>query len=282
MNNHANDFRGLLYYPTYEHEVVLLFGLLIPYLKDSFVIDKYLDSFPDCIAYRNGEKVGIEFEVLASDFYEHGHHRDVDNLHKCNLLICWRNNIPWRTIIEDGLEFLDINGHKIEILALNKVVKSLEKDKSIKFILKGERPDIGVANQERFFEQLKENVNEEKYYWILELFKEVSRRKEFKIGWGRGKRWFTMRFYIKRWNIDPIGVTADGKIWISYQGNPAISPWKLPKETEIKLRSLFKHKKQKWPTAPLNTKNDLERIRTAIKILAEDSQKYNIVWLRSM
>jgi hypothetical protein len=48
--------RGLLYEPTYENEVVLLFGLLIPYCKDEFVIDRYFGSFPDCIARRNGEE----------------------------------------------------------------------------------------------------------------------------------------------------------------------------------------------------------------------------------
>ncbi len=39
--------RGLLYEPTYESEVILLFGLLIPHFKDDFVIDSYFGSFPD-------------------------------------------------------------------------------------------------------------------------------------------------------------------------------------------------------------------------------------------
>jgi hypothetical protein len=42
----------------------------------------------------------------------------------------------------------------------------LEKEKSLKFILHGEPPDIDKANKERFFEQLKDNVDEKKYGWI--------------------------------------------------------------------------------------------------------------------
>jgi hypothetical protein len=60
----TDDFRGLLYNPSYENEVVLLFGLLMPYLDSQFVIDEYSGSFPDCIALKNGKEIGIEFEEI--------------------------------------------------------------------------------------------------------------------------------------------------------------------------------------------------------------------------
>lgn len=35
------DRRGLLFEPTFEHEVVILFSLCLLHLKDSFVIEEY-------------------------------------------------------------------------------------------------------------------------------------------------------------------------------------------------------------------------------------------------
>jgi len=274
-NNEAEDFRGLLFEPTYEHEVVILFTLLIPHLRDSFAIDQYRDTFPDCSAKRNRQKIGIEFELLASEFYGH---QDDENLADCNLLVCWKNNIPWKTIIKDDIEFLKVNEHFVEILALDKIVARLQAEKSLKFIFDGERPDIGKVNKERFFEQLRQNVNEKKYGWIKELFDQVSQREEFNVRWGRGKRWFTMRFYVKKWGVDPIGIQGDGSIWIGYAGNPAISPWELPQKVQTILRQIFKHSKQKWPTVPLNTQADFDNIKRALEILAEHSSHSEIIW----
>jgi len=63
------EFRGLRYEPSYEDEVLILFSMLIPHFKDRFVIDSYTGAFPDCYATRNGEAVGIEFELLSSHFF---------------------------------------------------------------------------------------------------------------------------------------------------------------------------------------------------------------------
>jgi hypothetical protein len=64
----VDDFRGLLYNPMLENEVVMLFSLLIPHLKDSFAIEEYSGTFPDCFALRNGQRAGIELESVASNF----------------------------------------------------------------------------------------------------------------------------------------------------------------------------------------------------------------------
>jgi hypothetical protein len=269
--------RGLLYEPTYENEVILLFGLLIPYLKDDFVIDQYSGSFPDCIARRNGEEIGIEFEVLASDFYDHGHDEHPD-LAKCKLLVCWKNDLERKTIAKDGKSFIIVNGYEIEVLALDKIVSELRK-KGIVLIMDGERPDIGKANEDRFFKQLEENVDKQKFEWIKKLYDEVSQRKEFEVKWGRGRTWFTMRFFVKEWNVDPIMVQGDGRISIGYTGNPAINPWELPQETQKALRQLFKHKeRERWPTVPLNSIEDLNKIEEAIKIIAENSKRLKLQW----
>jgi hypothetical protein len=112
-----------------------------------------------------------------------------------------------------------ISSGQVEILALDKVVERLKKEKSLKFILHGERPGIDKANEERFFEQLKDNVDEKKYGWIKGLYDQVSRREEFRVGWGRGRRWFTMRFYVRKWDVDPMSVQGNGTVWVGYKGN---------------------------------------------------------------
>jgi len=269
--------RGLLYEPTYENEVVLLFGLLIPYCEDEFVIDRYFGSFPDCIARRNGEEIGIEFELLASNFYDQGHDEH-PNLAKCKLLVCWENDLQRKTIIKGGKSFIIIKGFEIEVLALKEIVDELRK-KGI--ILVGEkRPDIGEANKERFFKQLEENVGKEKFRWIKELYDEVSLRREFEVRWGGGGTLFTMRFFVKEWGVDPLGIQGNGSIWIGYTGNPAINPWALPQETQKALRQLFKRKKEKerWHTVPLNNLEDLNKIKEALDIITEHSKRLRLCW----
>lgn len=278
---HMDDFRGFRFEPTYEQEVIILFGLLIPSLKDKFVIDKYPDTFPDCFATRNGQEIGIEFEVKARNFYEQKHNTHA-NLKKCNLLICWENDVPEKTITRDGVELLNpetVKGHNIEIMALKKVIDDLQKEKSQKFIWDGKRPDVDRANKKRFFDQLKEYVDEEKRSWIKELHDWVNQRKEeFEVKWGGGERWSTMRFFVKRWNVDPIYTEGGGRVWLSYQGNPAISPWKLPQEVKAILQQMFKHPKQTWYTVPLDKPPDLDNIKKALEILAEYSKHSDIIW----
>jgi len=270
----VGNVRGLLYEPTYENEVVLLFGLLMPYFKDDFVVDRYLGSFPDCIARRNGEEIGIEFEVLASDFYGHRHNEHPD-LARCKLLVCWKNDLKERTVVKNGRSFIIVNGCEIEVLALNEIVAKL-REKGIVLIVNGERPDIGRANMERFFKQLEENVDKQKFEWIKELYDEVSQQREFEVKWSGGGTWFTMRFFVKAWGVDPIAVQGDGKIWIGYTGNPAIKPWQLPQETQNALRQLFKRKKERWHTILLNNREDLNKIKEALKIIAEHSKRLAI------
>jgi hypothetical protein len=269
--------RGLLYEPTYENEVVLLFGLLIPYFEDKFVIDRYFGSFPDCLARRNGEEIGIEFEVLASDFYDHRHDEHPD-LARCKLLVCWENDLQRKTITKGGKSFLVIKDYEIEVLALREIVDELRKKGIV--LVGGKRPDIGEANKERFFKQLEENVEKEKFEWIKKLYDEVSLRREFEVRWGGGGTWFTMRFFAKEWGVDPLLVQGNGSIWVGYTGNPAIHPWVLPQETQDALRQLFKRKKEKerWHTVPLSNIEDLNKIREALNIIAEHSKHLKLQW----
>ena len=86
-----------------------------------------------------------------------------------------------------------------------------------------------------------------------------------------------MRFFVKRWGVDPIGVQGGGTVWIGYTGNPAVNPWELPHDVEVMLRRMF-YRESRWHTVPLNTRADLERIKEALEILAKCSRRYDLVW----
>jgi len=268
----ADDFRGLLYNPMLENEVVMLFSLLIPHLEDSFAIEEYSGTFPDCFALRNGQRVGIEFESVASNF----DHENNDNLTKCSLLVCWKNDFR-NTTKRDGKEFFVVKGHEIEIIPLDKEVAKLEKGKGLKFVKHGERPAIN-RGKERFFEQLEE-IRPKRYDWIKELYDQVKQSEDFEVRWGGGERWLTMRFYVKKWDVDPIAISGDGTVWVNYQGNKSSFPWmELQQETKTELSGIFKNPKQKWYTVHLDNETDLHNIKKALEVLADHSKRFDVIW----
>jgi hypothetical protein len=270
------EFRGLRYEPSYEDEVLILFSMLIPHFKDRFVIDSYTGAFPDCYATRNGEAVGIEFELLSSHFFEHRHDQD-EKLAKCNMIVCWKNNIHTDITKTNGKEFLDVGSHRIEIMALDEIAETL-KSQGILLILEGKRPNQAGANKERFFEQLRENVGQEKRVLVDELYRWVSQRREFEIKWGQGRRFSTMRIFVRSWEVDPISLDSNGIVTIGYQGNPSINHWVLPEGVESELRRLFGHGQQKWPSAPFSTRDDYLKIIKALEVLADYSKKSDVLW----
>jgi len=274
----AKEF-GLLYNPTLEHEVVILFGLLMPHLAkrgESYLIDRYPDTFPDSTALRNKEKVEAEFEVYASDFYDHKHDKD-DNLPKCKLLICWNNDIQNSTT-RGNKEFFVVKGHEIEIFALDKEVKRLEKEKGLRLIKNGDRPNLNQANENLFFKELQQN-RQSRYGLIKDLYNYVRENPDFEIKWGRGVRWLTMRIYVRNWKgVNPIIFRADGYTEIGYQNNKSLPQWwELPQETKAELRKIFK-RKNAWHGVRFDSETDFDNMRKALKILAEHSKNLNVIW----
>jgi len=68
---------GFLYEPSTEAEVVLLFGLLMPYIGDflkalglgsRFFMDEWTENPTDCIIKVDGREVRVEFELHSSNF----------------------------------------------------------------------------------------------------------------------------------------------------------------------------------------------------------------------
>jgi hypothetical protein len=268
--------RGFVYEPTYEEEVVMLFGRLIPDLRDDFLIYSFSGAFPDCIADRNGQRVEMEFELYSSHFFAHHHDRD-EKVKDCDLLVCWKNDTPYRTERRGGKVFMRAGNREIEVIALDEVVRSLDGG-SHKIIIRGKSPKLEKVNRQTFFEQLEKNAPQEKFHWIKQLHDWAAECPQLEIRWGGGKRLYTMRFYVKRWNVDPIFITGNGSVAIQYAGNPSISPWELPPETQSKLRQIFGHKNQKWPDAPLRNEGDFENLKKALQISIEDSESSDLVW----
>jgi len=66
-------FRGFVWEPSSEQDVVMLFGRLVERGDLSVAIDYSWTAFPDCIATdaEDGETVNIEFEFRSSSFWRH-------------------------------------------------------------------------------------------------------------------------------------------------------------------------------------------------------------------
>jgi hypothetical protein len=270
-----NGPRGFLYEPRYEIEVVMLFGLMIPHLHDSFVVEAYNDAFPDCFASMNGQRIGIEFELLSGNFFEQHHDRD-PRMKDCDMLICWKNNRRDRTLRKGDREFVKAGSKEIEILALHDELKN--NNSLQRYIIRGRKPDLDATNKDNFFRQLKERATNQKFDWINEIFNWASAHPELEIRWGGGKRIYTMRVYVKKWDVDPVFIAGDGSINIQYIGNPGNYPWRLPEATQARLIEIFGHKKRTWPQAPLNSEKDLENVKLALQIMIEDSKSSDLTW----
>lgn len=87
-------FRAFAFEPTYENEVIGLFGAVADEL--GFEIRCQRAVFPDCEAGRRipgrrmrYKKCLIEFEVASRDYKAHNH-----PMNGCDLIVCWEHNWP--------------------------------------------------------------------------------------------------------------------------------------------------------------------------------------------
>jgi hypothetical protein len=100
--SHHLGFRAFAFAPTYETEVVSIFGAVAGELGFEIVAQR--EAFPDCEARRLTDfrrrryrKCLIEFELKSSDFRRHGHPAD-----GCDLIVCWTHD--WKDCPLDVLE----------------------------------------------------------------------------------------------------------------------------------------------------------------------------------
>lgn len=82
------DGAPLDYAPEKEQGVVYLFAHLAR-RRFGLRVERVQQGFPDCIAYRSGKRVRIEFEYRSSSFLAHGH-----DARKCDWVVCWIHDWP--------------------------------------------------------------------------------------------------------------------------------------------------------------------------------------------
>ncbi len=245
--------------PCYESEVLILFGLLLNYMKKygmDITVKECSGNYPDCILLINNIETRAEFEVYASNFLEHKH-----DPRKCDMIICWEN---------------DLEQPPVKVLELKKYVIDLEKDGIKFFETYLECPLYRQWNEEQFFKILEKETNKETHNLIRELYDyviELSRSNpSVGIKFGKGKKIPTIDFVFR--NVTHkviISIQADGKISINYS-----SCLELPAEVERRLREIIGEYEKQWHYIKITPEN-IRKMRQAIKFLTSynTSQKYN-------
>ena len=90
-------------------EIVFLFARVFPVFGiDSIKVIR--TTYPDCICFKDGKEVGVEFEPSLSSFKEH---INKDDLSKCQYIVCWENDLPLHSNIQE-----EIDKNYIQVLQL--------------------------------------------------------------------------------------------------------------------------------------------------------------------
>ncbi len=219
-----DDFRGFIYEPSNEQEVVSLFFRIEPYLELNLCFDEIRTNFPDCIARRKTsegwEKVNIEFEHLSHNFVIHGHDEE-----KCDMIICWQDN--WSNC-------------PLEVIELIKEIEKLDRE----IILK-DRPKFTktVWNREKFLERVKEHYPDLLEYQ-KKAFKVLDDRNVY-ISEGEGPKIASYNFKIPSEGKDETaGIYADGRIWMQFSNLTEEEKTKIVNKLKRKLDLEFSTEKE--------------------------------------
>jgi len=179
-------FRGMVYGPTNEQGVVLLFGKISNDL--GICIERVRTGFPDCEAVRftgrGWERVRIEFEYKSSDFKAHRH-----NPQGCDMIVCWEHD--WK----------DIGGSAdtkhIEVIELSTLIQELPNEP----VIVPDRLSTDAAI-EKFLENVSLKVGD-LYRRFDERFKRVDERAVCKvrqtvISWYSPQRVFLTCYFLQK------------------------------------------------------------------------------------
>ena len=244
-NKPPSDFRGLLRAPSSEQEVVLLFGLLLPYLDEPLSIDECHEAFPDCLAIRShtGVPVRIEFELNSSNFLTHGHDPS-----GCDMVVCWLHD--WMGC-----------PNNIEVFELSRFIR--EHKLGLVRNLQNSKYPVNVWTKERFIKAVGQNPQG----YVLDLLKLCSPESGLEYVPGTGKQaCFTIRITRTR-PMTLLGVNADGKIWANFIGLP--KPFEeqygsaLCRIARIKESAMTKT----WFNFTISDEKELDNISNALRLL---------------
>src|SRR5438105_2206591 len=94
------NFRGFVWEPTTEQEVVVLFGILLHLraFETPLCIERVRTTFPDCTAVNlaTGRRINIEFEYGSREFLIHTAEWKILRAAEPNQewwLVCWRDDL---------------------------------------------------------------------------------------------------------------------------------------------------------------------------------------------
>lgn len=196
------QFRGLLWEPSDEQEVVMLFGQLLDHLPRPLAIEYLQTGFPDCKAVdtETGEPVWIEFKLYSS-FYDRVYKK---RLEKCDWIVCWSNDL--------GVE--QLNGRAI--VALDAVV---DRQAPSSYILN--RRPAGSSQAEYF--QLRIGGLSSQHQFVIRQLLDFARGANLQVEWPKTNgACFTVRNEIELFKVN-----ANGRI-----GTP-FNRWKGRVSSEV-------------------------------------------------
>jgi len=201
-----NGFRGFVYAPRTEQEVVALFGLLLPYLEPPICVDEIGTGFPDLIAFRtDGEEpreIRIEFELQSSNFIQHGHDERA-----WDMIICWEH---------------DWSSCPLSVVSLKDVVKRIQDKQTL--ILWPERTKYPptVWTKERYLQYVADLGHSVLEASQTELYDFVEQLPGVRIKPGEGEKMptFTIRFDLEGKDTELLGIQGHGAIWIGWVNFP--------------------------------------------------------------
>ena len=193
--NVPKDFRGLRWEPSNEQEVVLLFGLLIPYLPRPLAIEFIQTPFPDCkaIDIKKNEPLWIEFKLYSEEYF-----RVYKNRHeRCDWVVCWHNDCKRAPVSP-------------RIIALDEIVDSLDKHHGIRqYVLNRRGPG---TTREQYFRQRILGLSETHQSVIRELIK-FAKNPTLQLEWPKTNgACFTVRGNIEGISVEYFKVDANGRI----------------------------------------------------------------------
>jgi hypothetical protein len=97
----------------FTHEEIGFLFARIFYALGFDYVKKVRTEFPDCICYREGQEVGIEFEPALSLSRDHIQKHNLDS---CQYIICWEDNLESYDPMID-----EIKGKHIKVIELKKI-----------------------------------------------------------------------------------------------------------------------------------------------------------------
>ena len=246
------DRNYFLYEPSKESEIYLIFGLLLPYLDDEWVLDESTDGYPDCIFIINGKQTRVEFELNSANFIAHGHDPD-----KCDMIVCWKDNWP------------DCN---LGILELSKIIKAISR----KNIIKNDFPKYSASKItiDDFYNHILEYNGVKVLKMVKGLLRKIDQEKSFSYRPGTKKSKATLRIYANDLSTKIVFIGLE-----STHKYDEISAWirfdifnDIKKRQLIKIREYLKEPKGKWPNIPYD-RNHVEDLFTKIETIIDIMKK---------